>query len=144
MRIESTPFTMDLNWKGKTTKFMFSLVMGVATEQQYTNPALTHPCRECFCGREDIPLQPTLLIRNLSEEHIDLAKIFVARKVLYEESAKITEFKSDSVEHKVTLKRHEQKVFASYKDLTNFYKYPGDNVTFEFNFKMEVFKVVTK
>ena len=145
VRIESTPFSLDLNYDGKTTKLMFSLVVGVGTQCRYTAPKQTHLCNNPHCMNEDFTWQPTLLIRNLRDENIDLAKITVTRNVLCQERNQMTKFRSDSVEHKMTFKRHEQKVFESYKDLTSCqHRYPGSHVTFEFKLNFAVYKVVTK
>ena len=147
MRMESPPFNMDLNWEGKTTQLMFSLVMGVASLPDvfdgFVVSKLSHTCCDCNCWLRTYS-GPTLSIRNLGDENVDLAKIVVKRNVFGQVDEQMREILSDSIEHKIALKRHGQKLVESYKDLSNclsFNKYTGDKVIFEFNLNIEVFKL---
>ena len=129
MRIESSPFHVDLNFDGKMIQVMFALVMGVPTDTTLSGP--------------------TLWIRNLSNKNLDLAKFTVCIRASFQvEESQAADFKNDVVAHNVVLKGHQQKLFEIYKDfpyhpnLSKPTKYQGDLVTLNFELDIEVYKLI--
>ena len=93
MRFESPTFHVDLNWEGKTTRLMLSLVIGPALFDRGYHTSTS--CCKCFYHHSSGTSPgtgPALFIRNLSEENIDMAKISVERQVIHKVHLVLTIF----------------------------------------------------